>query len=77
MEISNTLKLMSEFQRFQKAHPKAVQFAASLARDGVKEGTILELKLTDPDGEEKVCNIRITAEDLSLLELLKELGSKR
>ena len=77
MEINTTLKLMSEFQRFQKAHPKAVQFASSLARDGVEEGSVLELKLTDPKGEEKVCNIRITAEDLAMLELLKELGGKR
>ena len=77
MNPMNTMKLMAEFKRFQSDHPKAVAFAQSVARDGLAEGTVIELKVTSPSGDEKVCNLRILDKDLAMVELLKELGAKQ
>lgn len=75
MNPANTLRLMQEFNRFRNDHPKAVSFATSIARDGLQEGTVVELKVTAPDGTEKICNLRVLDKDLALVELLKEMGA--
>ena len=75
MNPANTLRLMQEFNRFRNDHPRAVSFAQSIARDGLTEGTVIEIKVTAPNGEEKICNLRVLDKDLALVELMKELGA--
>lgn len=74
MNPMNTMRLMSEFQRFQQDHPKAVSFAQSIARDGLEVGTVIEMKVTSPAGEEKICNFRVLDKDIAMVELFKELN---
>ena len=58
-------------------HPKAVAFAQSLTRDGLQEGTVVEMKMTAPDGTEKICNLRINEKDVALVAMLRELGNTK
>ena len=76
MNPANTMKLFAEFQRFRSDHPKAVSFLQSLAKDGVEEGSLIEMKVVSPSGEEKLCNLRILDKDVAMVELLKELGKQ-
>ena len=76
MNPQDMFKLMAEIGRFKADHPKAVAFASSIARDGVAAGTVLELKVTSPQGEEKICNFRVNERDVELLTMMKELGSR-
>lgn len=67
------LGLKSDFDRFQNNHPKFIQFVKALTRTGIQEGTVMECKVITADGQEFQTNIRITADDLELIEKLKNL----
>ena len=75
MNPADTFKMLAELNRFKADHPKAVAFAQSLTRDGLQEGTVVEMKMTAPDGTEKVCNLRINEKDVALAAMLRELGN--
>lgn len=74
MNPANSIKLLAEFQRFSADHPRAVAFLQSLAQSGIREGSVIEMKVVDPSGEEKICNFRVLDKDVAMVELLKELG---
>ena len=71
----NPMKLMqlkSSWQSFVKRHPKFPLFWKAVYKQALTEGTILEFKVTTPDGRELASNIKISKEDLDLLKHLKE-----
>ena len=51
-----------------------MQFIKAMADSGIQEGTILECKVITPEGKELQTNIKITQDDLELIEKLKELS---
>lgn len=67
------LSMKSAFDKFQKNHPKFVQFVKVMTQTGLQEGTVLECKVITPEGKELQANLKITQDDLELLEKLKEL----
>lgn len=68
------LSMKNAFETFKNNHPKFVSFVQAVARPEVmNEGTILECKITTPDGKEYQSNIKITQSDLELFQKLKEL----
>lgn len=74
----NPLKMMqlsSAMKKFQGNHPRFIAFWNAVRARGLHEGTVLELKMTAPEGETLVTNIRVTREDLELLRELQELAS--
>ena len=50
MNPMQLLKMKSAWDRFQAAHPKFPLFLNSVMQNGIHEGTILEFKVTEPDG---------------------------
>ena len=67
------LGLKSDFDKFKNNHPRFLQFVKAFTKAGVQEGTIMECKVITTDGKELHANIKITADDLELLERLKDL----
>lgn len=67
------LGLKSDFEKFKDNHPRFLQFVKACTKAGMKEGTVLECKVLTTDGKELQTNIKITADDLELLEKLKNL----
>ena len=61
------------WDRFRAAHPKFPLFLNSVMQDGIREGTILEFTVTEPDGRRYCSNLKISQEDLALFQELKEL----
>ncbi len=68
------LSMKSALDKFQRNHPKFMQFLQVMMQNGLQEGTILECKVITPEGKEIQANIKITEDDLELIEKLKELG---
>lgn len=66
MQIKNLL------EQFKMSHPKIPMFfiAASKSMD---EGSIIEISVTTSDGKRLNTNMRVTAEDLKLVEQLKTM----
>ena len=68
--IGNMMKIMSAWNIFKRNHPKFPAFCNAVSKRALKEGSIMAITVTTPDGEKIETNLRIKAEDL---ELLKEL----
>ncbi len=69
------LKFRERYSLFKKDHPKVGSFVSAVSRD-VRPGTILEMKVRTPEGEEKVTNIRLNENDIETLHMLHSLRKK-
>ena len=56
---------------FKEQHPKALAFIQSVSEGDLREGTIIEVKVTTPEGKESVSNIKLTKDDIETFNLLK------
>ncbi|MBO5551187.1 MAG: hypothetical protein J5966_04440 [Lachnospiraceae bacterium] len=69
----NPFALLGIVNRLGAAHPKAAAFVRNELLTGLPEGTILEMTVTKPGMEPKTTNIRISQEDLELLNEIKNM----
>ena len=66
------LQLKNSWQGFVNRHPKFPMFWKAVYKQALGEGTVIEFKVTTPDGKELAPNIRISQEDMQFLNQLKE-----
>ena len=66
------MKMKNAWSRFADNHPKFPLFLNANVKRGVQEGTIFEFKVTSPDGQELVTNMRLSADDIELWKELSE-----
>ncbi len=71
--MAQMMKIMGIWNKFKQNHPKFPAFLSAVGRKGLHEDMILELTVTEPDGEKFQTNLKITASDLELLNELKAL----
>ncbi len=71
MNIPDFLKLKNAWDTFTAGHPKFPMFLNAVRASGIKEGTIIAVSVTQPDGKVIDTNIKVTAADLELFETLK------
>ncbi len=76
MNPMTLLSMKSAFEKFQRNHPRFMQFLSVMMQNGLQEGTVLECKVITPEGKEIQANIKITEDDLELIEKLKDLAGK-
>lgn len=73
----NPLKLMKfkdSWKGFEERHPKFVKFIMAVMNSGIGEDSIIDVKITLPDGREIASNMKVTKEDVELLKNLGEMG---
>lgn len=73
--MKNPMKLMQIKEMAERAmqnHRKLQPFFGAVQRS-LSEGSIIEIKVTAPDGKELCANIRVTAEDMELLREVESL----
>ena len=58
---------------FVQNHPKFPLFLKAVNQQAVKEGSIIEIKVTAPDGKELHSNLRLQATDIELIHELSKL----
>ncbi len=73
MNIPDIMKLKGAWDTFTQNHPKFPMFLNAARAAGIKEGTIIDVSITDPDGKVIETNVKVTASDLELFESLKDL----
>ena len=66
------MKIMNAKTKFNANHPKFGAFLNAAFAGGIQEGTIIEMKVTKPDGTEMTTNLKIKQSDLELLQELRE-----
>lgn len=70
---ASIMKIMGLKNQFTANHPKFAAFFERMVSQGVGEGDIIEIAVTKVDGTPITANMRVTQEDLALLEELKRL----
>lgn len=70
---ADIMKLMGFKNKFESNHPRFVSFIKDVARTGVGEGDILEVSITKPDGTKTTANIKVTADDVVMVNELKTM----
>lgn len=73
MNFSMALKLKAMWDGFSQRHPKFPQFLSAVSREGISQGTILEITVTTPEGKSFTSNLKVSQEDLDALKSLREL----
>lgn len=77
MNLDGIMKFKSAWESFTRNHPKFVMFIQAMGREGIAEGTVIEVKVQTPDGKVTESNLRVNAEDIELFNMLKETVGRR
>ncbi|MBO5207986.1 MAG: hypothetical protein J6B68_01435 [Lachnospiraceae bacterium] len=67
-------QMMNIWNKFKQNHPKFPKFMTAVYQNGIKEGSIIEINVTTADGQSLNSNLKISAEDMELIEQLKNLS---
>ena len=70
---ADIMKLMGMKNKFESSHPKFVSFIKDVAARGISEGDILEVTISRANGEKTTANLRVTADDVEMVEDIKNL----
>jgi len=67
------MKITSMIEKFKANHPKVFPFFRE-ASGKIREGAVIEITVTDPEGNSLTSNIRVTSDDMELLAAMRDMG---
>lgn len=65
------LKLKGMWDQFTQRHPKFPAFLKAMTQGTVAEGSVIEITVTTADGRRISSNLKVTKEDMELVEEVK------
>ena len=68
-------KIKGAWERFVRNHPKFPMFLRAAAAAGIKEGYIIEVKITDTEGKTICTNVKLTDSDMDLIDVIKDMST--
>ena len=74
-QLARLQKLKSGIDRFRANHPKFPLFLKAVSQDALREGSVIEISVTTPEGKNYCSNVRLNADDMELMETLKNLNA--
>lgn len=72
-QLAAIQKAKEAADRFRKNHPKFPPFMEAVGRNALKDGTLIEISVTTPDGTRYESNLKLNSEDMELMEMLTSL----
>lgn len=69
-------KIKGAWERFVSNHPKFPMFLQAASAGGIREGYIIEVKITDTDGRNICTNVKLTESDMELIQMIKDMGQR-
>lgn len=72
-QLAMLQKTKDSIDRFRINHPKFPLFLNVVSQEAIREGTVIEITVTTPEGKNYCSNIKLKADDLELLESLKAM----
>lgn len=73
MNPMKLLQLKSAWDRVKANHPKFPKYLSAVCQKAIREGTVIEFKVTTPEGEELSANLRLKEDDIALFQEITEL----
>ncbi len=71
------MKLRERFRIFQGQHPRMAPFLKDVGEHGFREGAVVEVKVTTPEGKEYITNMRVTRDDVETAQILHDLTAEK
>ncbi|MCQ2414456.1 MAG: hypothetical protein MJ063_00180 [Lachnospiraceae bacterium] len=71
--LGDIMKVKSAWDKFARNHPKFPMFLNAVKGKGVPVGTVIGISIDYPGGEHVETNIKVSEEDLDLVETLKKV----
>lgn len=68
------LQMMNLWNRFKNNHPKFPNFLSAVSQSGIAEGSVIEINITTNDGKKISSNLKISADDMQILNELRSLA---
>ncbi|WP_035778769.1 hypothetical protein [Butyrivibrio sp. MC2013] len=69
------MTLKQKFATFNQDHPRVIPFFNAIRMSSMEVGTVIDMKVTTPDGAEKQCNIKVTQNDIDLFNTIMSMNS--
>lgn len=66
-------KIKGAWDTFSANHPKFPLFLKAVQQSGIREEAVIEIAVVTPEGKRLETNVKLTASDMELLEILKNL----
>lgn len=70
MNIMNLMQLKESWAVFKNNHPKFPMFLKAASERCLQEGSVVEIRVTSPEGKTLTTNLKLKASDLELFEQL-------
>lgn len=71
MDFGSIMKIKGAWDTFTRNHPKFMPFMQAVGKEAIGDGTIIEVKVTSPDGREYTTNMKLTQSDMDLFASMK------
>ncbi len=68
-------KIKGAWEKFVSNHPKFPMFLRAASATGIKEGYIIEVKITDTEGKTICTNVKLTDSDMELIDMIKDMST--
>lgn len=73
MNPRDLLQIQPLIESFKGSHPKFISFIQAVVGVGLKADTIVEIKVTSPEGKSYDTNLKLTEDDIALILKLKDM----
>ena len=73
-QLAALQKAKEMVDRFRKNHPKFPAFLDAVGRNAIKDGYLIEIAVTTPDGTKYETNLKLNAEDMELLNMITSMN---
>lgn len=73
MNPMQLLKIKGMWDQFTQRHPKFPAFLSAMAQGAINEGSVLEITVTTADGRKISSNLKVTREDMEMVEEVKNV----
>ena len=64
------LQMQQRFIQFQQEHPRVMPFLTAVRDHGLAEGSVIDIKVTTPDGKNLATNIKLNANDMEAIQTI-------
>ena len=71
--IGDLMRAKGSVEAFLRAHPRLPAYCEAVAKEGVRPGSVIDIRFTSPEGKEIETNFLVKESDLVFLKLMKSM----
>ena len=76
MNPADLFKIKGAADKFNANHPKLLPFFRAAGPKAMTPGSVVEISITDPEGQKIETNLKVQESDIELINMLLEMSRK-